>query len=241
MSSIQCTVYIDEAGDLGANRGTQWFVLTAVIVDAVNEPQVRKKFQSIKARLNLRTVHFRNVKDFSKRAYIVRELSDECFHLVNILFDTNQFDKNKMKSEQAYNFICRFLLEHVSWLLRDTNRKGKIVLSSRGTSRDNELSSYIRDKLIPYPENQIANVFTAVEYKPASAWDMLQLADVCATSIFYSHEVNGYGVVMPCYASRLKSKFYSHKGQIEKYGLKYFKDNMKPPKGFLKAKRACSL
>lgn len=30
---ILCTVYIDEAGDLGCNRGTQWFVLSAVIVD----------------------------------------------------------------------------------------------------------------------------------------------------------------------------------------------------------------
>lgn len=30
--STNCTVYIDEAGDLGINRGTQWFILSAVIV-----------------------------------------------------------------------------------------------------------------------------------------------------------------------------------------------------------------
>ena len=29
--SEKCTVYIDEAGDLGIGRGTHWFVLTAVI------------------------------------------------------------------------------------------------------------------------------------------------------------------------------------------------------------------
>lgn len=28
-----CTVYIDEAGDLGYQRGTRWFVLSAVIVE----------------------------------------------------------------------------------------------------------------------------------------------------------------------------------------------------------------
>ena len=27
------TVYIDESGDLGINRGTQWFVLSAVVVE----------------------------------------------------------------------------------------------------------------------------------------------------------------------------------------------------------------
>ncbi len=36
-----CTVYIDEAGDLGINRGTRWFVLTACIVDKNAEPIVR--------------------------------------------------------------------------------------------------------------------------------------------------------------------------------------------------------
>lgn len=28
--NANCTVYIDEAGDLGIGRGTRWFVLTAV-------------------------------------------------------------------------------------------------------------------------------------------------------------------------------------------------------------------
>ena len=39
----ECTVYIDEAGDLGIGRGTQWFVLSAVIVEKSNEPQIRLK------------------------------------------------------------------------------------------------------------------------------------------------------------------------------------------------------
>lgn len=38
-----CTVYIDEAGDLGIGRGTTWFVLTAVIVDKTAEASIREK------------------------------------------------------------------------------------------------------------------------------------------------------------------------------------------------------
>ena len=237
MSDTLCTVYIDEAGDLGVNRGTQWFVLTAVIVNTANEPQIRQKLATFKTRFNLQTIHFRNLKDFLRRMCIVGALSDENFDIVSVLFDTNQFDKNKMQSEQAYNYICRFLLERVSWLLRDTNRKGKIVLSSRGTARDGELTSYIREKLLPYPSNQIADVFNGVECKTASTWDMLQLADICATSMFYSHEVNGYGFTVPCYAIRLNNKLYKHNGSRIGYGLKYFSADMKPIKG----KRPCGL
>ena len=39
--STQCTIYIDEAGDLGINRGTRWFVLTSVIVNKESELNIK--------------------------------------------------------------------------------------------------------------------------------------------------------------------------------------------------------
>lgn len=241
MESIPCTVYIDEAGDLGANRGTQWFILTAVVVDKAEEPAIRATLKDIKKKLNLQTIHFRTVKDFNRRGYIVKEIATNNFTCVHVLFDTNQFDRSKMPTDLlAYNYICRYLLERVSWFLRDTGRIGKIVLSSRGTSRDADLVKYIQDKLIPYSENEIAPVFTGVECIPASSWDMLQLADICATSMFYSHEVNGYGMVVPCFAIRLWGKNYQYHGKVDRYGMKYFNDKMKPASGVLHALKLCN-
>jgi hypothetical protein len=180
------------------------------------------------------------VKDFSRRGYIVKTVADYNFSCVHVLFDTNKFDKGKIPSDVlAYNYICRFLLERVSWYLRDTNREGKIILSSRGTARDNDLQSYIWDKLIPYHENEISPVFTGVECKAASSWDMLQLADICTTSMFYSHEVNAYGMTVPCFAMRLWAKNYRHNGQVDRYGVKYFSDEMKPSSGALKPLKLC--
>lgn len=77
-----CTVYIDEAGDLGIGRGTTWFVLTAVIVDKTAEASIREKMSKIKARLNVREIHLRKITDFNKRAFIVRELNEDgvCLH-----------------------------------------------------------------------------------------------------------------------------------------------------------------
>lgn len=229
VTPIPCTVYIDEAGDLGANKGTKWFVLTAVIVDTAEEPLIRVKLGDIKRRLNLQSIHFRNVKDFNRRSFIVRSLADSNFICSHVFFDTQQYDRTKMPTDLlAYNYICRYLLERVSWYLRDTGRIGRIVLSSRGTSRDADLINYIQDKLLSYSNNEIAPVFTGIECKQATSWDMLQLADICATSMFYSHEVNAYGTTTPCFALKLRNKIYQHNGQSEHYGLKYFNDNMKP-------------
>ena len=238
---IKSTVYIDEAGDLGVCRGTQWFVLSAVIVDKADEPKLRTKLFSIKSRLNVKDVHLRKITDFYKRGFIVKELNDEDFIYINIIADTNKFDRAKISSSAvAYNFLCRMLLERASWFLRDTNRIADIVLSARGTSRDGELIEYIKEKLIPYEQNQIVkNVFDKVCAKSASTWDMLQLADVCATTMFLSHEKSGWGFCTPCYSRVLKKHLYSYNNRWDSYGIKYFTQDMKPNANELKCNWIC--
>ncbi len=140
----------------------------------------------------------------------------------------------------TYNYMCRFLLERVSWFLRDHKAVGDIILSSRGTKRDGELIKYIQEKLINYRHNQLAHVFDKVLSKPASGWDMLQLADICATSMFKSYEINSLGFITPCHMSILKDKIYNYNGQIDKYGLKFYSENMKPGTNYFKDHKLCN-
>ena len=113
-------------------------------------------------------------------------------------------------------------------MLRDTDRVGDIVLSARGTSRDNDLIQYIY-RLINSPDNEMcASSFGKITAKSASTWDLLQLADVCATSLFITYELNRWGFRTPCLSKVLQSHLYTHNGSIEKYGLKYFDDAMRP-------------
>ena len=237
-----CTVYIDEAGDLGFQRGTQWFVLSAAIVNKNDEPQIRAKLARLKARLNVNEIHFRNLRDFYRQSLVTQELSSEEFSYICVIADTNKLDPTKIVSAAtAYNYLCRMLLERVSWLLRDTRRQGDIVLSSRGTSRDNELIAYIRDKLIPYPDNQVdASVFSGITAKSSGSWDMLQLVDVCATTMFLAYEENGWGFRAPCFARVLKDHLYRYNGKLESYGLKYFNNDMKPAPQSLKCAWPCN-
>ena len=155
--STQCTIYIDEAGDLGINRGTRWFVLTSVIVNKESELNIRNILKSVKRDLNLDNIHFRKLRNFEQRSYVINKICNLEFEYINIVLDTSKLDINKLKSDRdsftekpsiiLYNHACRYLIERVSWLLRDTNRIGNIILSGRGTSRDAELINYI-DKLL---------------------------------------------------------------------------------------------
>lgn len=230
MGKTKCSVYIDEAGDLGRCRGTRWFVISAVIVDNTQEPKIRNTISQIKRRTNVNDIHMRKIKDFNKRAYIVSELAKEDFTYISVVVDTNILNTSSLL---AYNYTCRLLLERVSWFLRDTNREGDVVLSSRGTARDGELIKYITDKLLPDISNQVYDVFMKVKAKAASSWDMLQLADVCATSTFLAYEVNGWGFRTPCYAKKLKQHVYTYKSKMDNYGLKYLAPDMKPSREYL--------
>lgn len=224
------TVYIDESGDLGAEKGTQWFVLSAVVVAKNQEKIIRDIMEKIKKTLNVREIHLTKISDYFKRAYIVQELSIADFTYMNIIFDTNKFDVSKIpNSIVAYNYICKYLLQRVSWYLESINQVADVVLSARGTSRDQELIEYIQDKLMPYPGNNInKKCFNKIEAKSASIWDMLQLADVCATTTFLSYEKNKYGFRVPCFSKVLSNHLYRRFGKAESYGIKYFSPDMKP-------------
>lgn len=244
-----CTVYIDEAGDLGIGKGTRWFILTAVIVNKDSENQIRETIKSIKRELNLDTIHFRMLRSFEQRAYVINALSDSPFEYINVILDTHKLDIEKLLGKRSdftekpsiilYNHACRYLIERVSWLLRDTDRIGDIVLSSRGTSRDGELIQYLDEKLIRYGNNEVSDRFGEISSKTATSWDMLQLADICATSMFYYHEINKYGFVMPCYTYKLRKALYQRNDKVLKYGMKYYTDNMEPEKDYFAKHMIC--
>lgn len=242
-----CTLYIDEAGDLGMNRGSDWFVLSGVLANKSDEAEIRDVIKNIRVKLNLNEIHFRKMVSFDKKVYVVSELSKCNFEYITIIADTNKLNLSKFHSTPTqrpsmifYNHICRFLIEKASWLLRDTNRTADIMLSSRGTNRDNELIDYMK-KIISYKDNKIEPRFSSICAKSASSWDMLQLADVCATSMYNMHQLNGLGFITPCYTHKLQSHLYRYNGKtLLKYGMKYYDDAMAPDKNYFKDHTICN-
>lgn len=237
-----CTVYIDEAGDLGFGRGTKWFVLTAVIVNKADERNIRNKMEQIKTRLNVREIHLRKITDFYKRAYIVKELAAENFVYMNVILDTDKFDVAKIPTPHiAYNYVCKYLLQRVTWYLHEQGKTADLVLSARGTSRDGELIDYIRQKLLPYDYNDIySETIGSVTAKGAGSWELLQLADVCATTMFTTYEPNSMGFRTPCFSYALQDHLYRKNGNLMKYGIKFFVNDMIPTSDELRANLICT-
>lgn len=235
------SVYIDESGDLGANKGTRWFVLTAVVVKQTDEPIIRNRIKRIREKLKKKEIHFTHIQDYNARGYIVKELAKESFAYMNVLVDTAKYDTSKMSSYLvAYNFICRYLIERVSYYLAEKDGVGDVVLSARSNPHDQELIHYIKDKLLPYAYNGInRSVFGKVEAKKAAEWDMLQLADVCASSTFTAFEQNKYGMCTPCFLFALSNHLYRKGKDLKGYGLKFFTPEMDPGLDYLKTNRAC--
>lgn len=237
-----CTVYIDESGDLGVRKGTKWFVLSAVIINKTDEKNIREIMDQIKTKLNIKEIHLKKVQDFFKRAFIVQELNQSNFVYTNVVFDTDKFDTSKIPNPiVAYNYICKYLLQRVSMYLENTKQVADIVLSARGTSRDQELIDYINYKLLPYPANSIKKShFNKVEAKTAAQWDMLQLADVCATTMYLKHQKNTYGFSTPCFAKAISKHLFSKNNKVDTYGIKYFIPAMKPSVNELEECSVCT-
>lgn len=159
-----------------------------------------------------------------------------------IFVDTSKFDETKIPSPNiAYNYVCKYLLQRVSWYLEDTGRVGDVVLSARSTSKDGELMQYIQDKLLPYPDNAINSaVFSRISAKTASSWDLLQLADICATTMFWCYEINGFGFTVPCFSIAMRDHLYKKHEEINTYGIKFFTREMQPDAAELRKTRFCA-
>lgn len=161
---------------------------------------------------------------------------------MNVLVDTTKLDIAKAgNSDAVYNRACRYLLESVSAFLESTGKTADIILSSRGTSHDSSLITYMKEKLLLYPCNNINSaVFSKISAQTAGTWDLLQLADVCATTMFWAYEINGLGFCTPCFAKVLKGHLYSHNGRLKNYGVRIFAEEMEPDIRELRKKRICA-
>ena len=132
LSSKEYNVYIDESGDEGINKGSKFFILTAIIVDKEKDLEISKSIDQIKEKLeiNIKTqLHWKLLKGLPNKKMIMETISNLDIHIINIIVDTTSI--KRIASNNIYNFFSGYLYERICWFMTDHNGKANINISSR--------------------------------------------------------------------------------------------------------------
>lgn len=220
--------YIDESGDEGIKRGTEWFILTAVIVSKEEDVKISRAIDDIKAKLEIppkKPFHWKEIrnKHVSKKRFAIDRISEEDFLYVNVAVNTYDIQNVKLQGKLLYNYFCRYLLERISWCIDDNHGIVTLVFSNRANISYPELRDYLEvlkhDKSCQIRWHAINDYFYVLE--PGQR-KMLQFADACASSLAEALNKDTFGYYDERFVMTLQNKLYRRKGNLLSYGLKIF-------------------
>lgn len=106
MNSKDYNVYIDEAGDEGLNKGSKYFILTAVIVPKNKDLEISKEVDCIKSNLEIdikKQLHWNSIKGFPNKLMIMEKIGSLDIKIVNVIIDTKSI--KLIPSNNIYLFI----------------------------------------------------------------------------------------------------------------------------------------
>ena len=82
-------VYIDESGDEGINKGSKYFILTALIVSKEKDLETSKKVDEIKTNLEIdikKQLHWKLLKGAPNKLMIMQYISKMDVNIINVIF-----------------------------------------------------------------------------------------------------------------------------------------------------------
>lgn len=215
---MEYNVYIDESGDEGINKGSKYFILTAVIVKKDKDLEVSKSVDLIKQNLEMpikNQLHWKLLKGMPNKRMIMDIVGGLDIKIINVIIDTKciQF----IPSNNIYNYFSGYLYERICWYMNEINGIANINISSRGNLSKTNLSKYLNDK-----NHKKFNIDTGcikqIKIIPNERKKMLQLADCCCSALFQALKYNN-----EChfdYIKRIQHKLYSRGNNVLSYGLK---------------------
>lgn len=250
MSLPSFRIYIDESGEEGfvfnpdGTGSSRWLVISAVITRRENDLVVVRLMDKIRAILHRplrQPLHFYKLEHSQRVAYS-REIGGAAASLrtISILVHKPSIaEPERFRSQKhlLYRYVCRFLLERVSWLCRDHRKPGvgdgraEVIFSNRSQMSYDTIRDYF-NKLRATPSDEInitidwsvidPDLIRAVDHSQLAG---LQVANAVASSLYQAVNPNSYGDVEEKYARLLLPTAYRHKKTLLGYGVKFWPDD----------------
>jgi len=236
--------YIDESGDegfsfpstVGEQDSSDWFVLAALVTRMKTDIETVKLIDSVRREFSLhpkKHVHWKKLKHPQKVCYAQLLASLPARILAVCIHKPSLLEPEKFRERyRLYFYGVRYLLERLSWLVRDSHNPGKyggdgtanVLFSNRQGMSYEEMRDYLKlldrqrragqDIRIDFSLVPIDRIRAQAPGKSMG----LQLAD--AAAIFNALEEDRYGNSEPRYLKTLMPLFYGNRGLVLGYGLK---------------------
>jgi hypothetical protein len=241
-------VYVDESGGRHISpRSDQHFVLSGVMVHDPFNDVVRDQLAGLKVALGRHAehvLHFSTLKRDRRPAAAAGVAAFDLATVISVIICKNILGDDSAgatpyiaKADPMYLWAFRLLLERVSWYARDTGNQQAIVTFGhvRGL-RPAMIHAYRKALEDAPPEKDVRiewSVFEDHPFRIASPRqvDLLQIADVTASSTFHAVEPGKNGDE---YLRLLRPKLYRRNGICAPtYGLAVFPKAPGKPGGYL--------
>lgn len=210
-------IYVDESGDPGINKGSKYFILSALIVEKSLEYKVSLSMDSLKKYLDIqnKALHWNKIKGTEKKLYVLNTLAKQDVVILSVIIDTSHI--KYIPSSNLYTHYLSYLLERITWFLKANCGYSNIYISSRESISRTTLNEYIfefNSFKFNINLNRIKNIIVVKN----ESMNILQYADVVASSLFQSLKYNNN--IHFKYVLILKKLLYSYKDNYLSYGLK---------------------
>ena len=211
-----------KVGDEGIKRGSEWFILTAIIVPKEYDLTLSSKIVSIKETLNMNRkeqLHWNKILKYDKKIQIIYDLISEIFKIIHVAINT--YEINKLKSKDLYPYFMSYLIERVSYYVSNNKGKCNIFISTR--NENNKIKNeHLRTELMnKRTYHHIAiKCINNIKFIDNRERNLLQLADVCCSSFAQAIKYNTNQEWE--YVLKLKSNIWNYKGLIMGYGIKFY-------------------
>lgn len=237
--------YIDESGDDGLGNyraigrqggASHWLAINGSVWrysrDLESVQWAREIKQKLPAQRRDKPLHFVSL-DHAQRVMAVQHIAERPIRSVCVIANKPSIPAGTYtQKNQLYFYMCRYLIERLSWLCRDLRpqvQEGdgrlKIVFARRGGMSYSEFQNYMhRLKNVDDPERVQINWavidIDGIEARDHSTRAGLQISDIVASGITAALEPNLYGNCEMRFAQMLKPQMYNKRGNYLSYGTK---------------------